>query len=284
MRLTFATFLFRVAVVFALALGIASASDAQSLNWEGQTGGFVTPFATVVESPAGGFGRPMVSFTVLDAGEVVGTHFQLSLAAGIAGRAEIGYTKTALETGSAGDVSDLFDRGFQSLHAKVRFVNEDKATPAVPSISAGVQFHWQFGGLDGSTPIRNADVYLVATKSVPAGDRLAVVLNGGVKITNASLFAIAGTASDWTARGFAAAAVDVAGRVVVGGEILQQPKAFEGLPEADVPSTLSAFVRVTPVVDRLSVVLALVRLAGTIAPGIDADAVNRLGLGATFRF
>ncbi len=253
MRPTFRILLFRAATSVALACGIARASHAQSLNWEGQTGGFVTPFAIVAESPAGGFGRPTVSFAALDAGDVVGRHFQISLAAGIAGRAEIGYTKTALETGNAGDVSELFDRGFQSVHVKVRLVGEDKAIPVRPSISVGTLFHWQFSGLDGSIPIRNADVYVVATKSIPAGGQLSVLLNGGVKVTNASAVRHRGHRDRLDSARVCRRRGRCGGQDHGGRRGPSQPKSFEGPPHADVPSTVSAFVRVTPMVDRLSV-------------------------------
>ena len=43
---------------------IAPAGHAQNLNWEGQTGAFVTPFAYTSPSPAGGFGLPAVEFSL----------------------------------------------------------------------------------------------------------------------------------------------------------------------------------------------------------------------------
>ena len=39
---------------------------AQGLNWEGQTGAFITPFAYTSASPARGMGRPQASFHYLD--------------------------------------------------------------------------------------------------------------------------------------------------------------------------------------------------------------------------
>jgi len=41
---------------------IANVACAQSLNWEGQTGVFVTPLAYLVPSQDHGFGRPVVAY------------------------------------------------------------------------------------------------------------------------------------------------------------------------------------------------------------------------------
>jgi len=53
-------------------IAVAPAGQAQSLNWEGQTGAFITPFAYTSPSPAGGLGRPAVAFHYLDGGNVLG--------------------------------------------------------------------------------------------------------------------------------------------------------------------------------------------------------------------
>jgi len=97
------------------------------------------------------------------------------------------------------------------------------------------------------------------------------------------MLAIAGSAPDWTVGGFGAAALDF-GYLMVGGEIVQQPKELEGLPGSDMPASVSVFARVVPVRNRLSVDVALVRFAGTISPGLDIRAENRLGFGTTVRF
>ena len=67
-------------------------SFAQGLNWEGQTGALLTPFAYTAASPAGSFGRPEVGFHYLNAGSVVGNEYQLSITEGVAKRFEVGYT------------------------------------------------------------------------------------------------------------------------------------------------------------------------------------------------
>ena len=57
----------------------APALRAQGLNWEGQTGGIVTPTADVSASEGGRVGARVIAFHALDAGEVISTHFRLSV-------------------------------------------------------------------------------------------------------------------------------------------------------------------------------------------------------------
>ena len=67
------------AVVLAV---FSSNAVAQGLNWEGQTGAFITPFAYTSTSPAAGFGRPQASFHFMDTGNVIGGYIQTSVTVG----------------------------------------------------------------------------------------------------------------------------------------------------------------------------------------------------------
>src|SRR5258708_28028485 len=58
---------------------VAPVGHAQNLNWEGQTGAFVTPFAYTSVSPAKGLELPAVSFHYLDAGNVLGGFYDFSV-------------------------------------------------------------------------------------------------------------------------------------------------------------------------------------------------------------
>ena len=209
---------------------------AQSLNLEGHTCGVITPFATVPDAPGL---SPVVSFQTIVPGDTFGTRFLITLGASVGGRGEFGYTRAAIATGDAGDVGQLFDRGFHGVHGKLVLLHED-ATPGVPAIAVGGRVRWNSEELRLANPMRNGDVFVVVTKSFDVSEGTSVQVNGGVKMTNASLFGFAGTAEGWTARGFGAVAVTTAnGKVSAGAEILQQPRAFEGLPEAEVPATIS---------------------------------------------
>jgi hypothetical protein len=57
----------------------AVSAFAQGLNWEGQTGAFVAPFACTSASSAGHFGLPQLAFHYLDGGSVAGNDFQVSV-------------------------------------------------------------------------------------------------------------------------------------------------------------------------------------------------------------
>jgi hypothetical protein len=255
---------------------------AQSVNYEGQTGAMVTPSAYVADSPAAGIGRPIVSFHLLSGGPAVGTRFQISLLAGVAQRVEIGFTRSAVASAEDEDLGRLFDRGFSNIHAKVNVLAERR----VPAISAGVIVRWQRQHLEDGLGVatQNADVYVVATKTARVSDDVSLRAGGGLKFSNASRLGLAGNAPDWTPLGFAAASALVAGLVEVGAEILQQPAEIDGFPAHDVPATLSVFVRLTPLGRRLAIDAAFVRLAGEIAPGVDARAESRFLVGASFRF
>jgi len=75
----------------AIVIGVcAKPGAAQSLNWEGQTGVFVTPLAYSVLSGDHGFGMPVVAYHYLDAGQVLGGFHQVSITIGAFNRLESG--------------------------------------------------------------------------------------------------------------------------------------------------------------------------------------------------
>lgn len=276
------TYFFRTAVMAALACSCATVSGAQSLNWDGQTGGFVTPSATVAESPVKRLGRPVVAFLYLDGGPIIGRRFQIAITEGMAERVEVGYVKSAVSGDTTG-LAELFDRGFQNVHGKVRVFGSRDALGA-PAIAVGGRFAWQINSLTDAAPLRTGDVYVVITKGWAASDQVTVVVSGGVKFTNAALLSLGGNAPDWCVCGFGAAGVVVKKTVTIGTEILQQPQAIQDLDTADIPPTFTAFVRVVPIANRLDIVASFIRLAGEVAPGVDLQATARFAIGAAFRF
>jgi hypothetical protein len=273
---------FFFACLAAALLTCPAPSSAQSLNWDGQTGGLVTPFATVVDSPVKRLGRPLASFMWLDAGPIIGQRFQIAITEGVGGFVEFGYVKSAL-SGETTGLAELFDRGFQNVHGKARVFGSRDAMGA-PAVAIGGRYAWQVNSLTDAAPLRTGDVYAIITKGFAAGDQVKVLLNGGVKFTNASLLSIGGNAPDWCVCGFAAGTVAVKDYLAFGAEILQQPQAIQGLETADIPPTVTAFLRVMPVANRLSLIVSFVRLAGEVAPGVDLEATARFAVGATFRF
>lgn len=275
-----------LAALVASTLGIAPAANAQAVTWEGQTGGIVTPFAYLPESPVRGVGRPVVSFQLLDAGEIVGDRFQISLTGGLFDRVEVGITRSAVSAGETSSLGTLFDRGFTTLHGKVNLLRENEPAASLPAISAGVVVRWQREHIAGHLGVatQNADLYAVATRTLRLNESVSVVLNGGARMTNASLMGIAGNAPSWTARAFGAVALGLGPNLVAGAELSQQPAEVDGVPSAEMPATSTLFVRLTPVRNHLSVYVALVRAAGVIGPGLDVRAQNRLAAGTAYRF
>src|SRR5208337_3144070 len=122
-------------ILFAVA---APAGHGQNLNWEGQTGAFVTPFAYTSASPAGGFGLPTVSFHYLDGGNVLGGFYEASATVGFLKRFEVGYSRALNSDGSVPTLSPLFNGGFNIFHAKANLLGENAGKHKyIPAISLG---------------------------------------------------------------------------------------------------------------------------------------------------
>jgi hypothetical protein len=122
------TFIERVSRLATLLLaGIlgAGVAAAQNLNWDGQTGVFITPLAYTAASPANGFGHPIVAYHFLNAGPVLGNFHTISATEGAGGRVEFGYTRDLHQQGSTAGLSPLWDSGFNLVHAKVNLVKEN---------------------------------------------------------------------------------------------------------------------------------------------------------------
>ncbi len=275
-------------LVLAIAfLSTTGRARAQSLDWEGRTGGFVTPFAWTAGSADGGAGRVAAAFHVLSAGDVVGTHFQLSATIGLGGRLEAGITRSAVTVEETEALSSLFDRGFTSLHAKLNLVRERAGGTPLPAVSIGGIYRWQHehigAAIVASDPTKNIDLYLVATRRIDIAAAFALVANAGVRGTRAVFFGMAGNAPSWEARAFASGGVLLSGRIFAGAEWTQQPDHLDGVPTATIPATATGFVRLTPGT-RFNLDVALVRLADVIAPGVDLAVGRAVAVGVGFRF
>ena len=277
-------------------------SFAQGLNWEGQTGALITPLAYTAASPAARFGKPEVSLHYLNLGPVIGNDYQLSMTEGLAKHFEFGFTQAFSSSGSS-SLANLFSNGFSEFHGKLTIVPENAHhTKWIPAIAVGTigRFGIQrvgssyFGNpLPGATA-HNGDFYIVATKAITQ-TKVPIVLSLGDKLTNASLFGIAGNAQNFQGRLFGAAAFVLKGpassALIFGAEIAQQPHYVEGLPRtATIPTSESYFMRVVPHLkgSPLQLDLGLVHLAGKIMiiPGsaLDLQATARFGMGISYHF
>lgn len=302
-RLRVLTLLFALLCILALCIG-GMPAVAQTLNWEGQTGVFVTPFAYVAPTPDKGFGIPVVSYHYLNAGNVLGSFHQVSISSAAFHRLEFGYTRNIHQEGGS-SLSSLWSDGFNTFHGKLNVLPESPRRKLwLPAISVGFVVRSQVrnvGGVLSNRDTTNQDFYLVATKTVTQIPKLPLVLNLGVKGTNASLLGLAGNAPDYKARVFGSAAFVLKGparsSILLAAEALQQPREIEGLPGAVVPTTLAYAVRIVPAGTfpslhhgwgeerpRLTIDLGVAQIAGKIAPGVDLDVRHQFALGVSYQF
>jgi hypothetical protein len=277
---------------FALALFVLLPSRngyAQSLGWEGPTGVFVTPLAYTAASPEKGAGLPIVAYHYVNGGNVLGDFHQISITEGVLKRIEFGYTRTIHSDGNS-PFSPLWSDGFNTFHGKINVVPENYGKQKwIPAISGGFILRTQVknvGGVASNRDTTNADGYVVATKTITQTP-IPVLLSAGVRATNASLFGLGGNAPDFVARGFGAVAFVFKGpaksTVILGSEVSQQPRRIEGLPLADVPTTLTYAARIVPFAKKkLNVDFGVLQAAGTIEPGVNLKARARFAFGISY--
>jgi hypothetical protein len=286
-----------LAAMWCVAMNTASA---QSLNWEGQTGVFVTPLAYAVPSTERGFGKPVVAYHYLDAGGVLGGFHQVSVTIGAFTRVEFGYTRNLHQDGSTAELSNLWGNGFNTFHGKVNVLREGQSW--LPALSVGFvarsQVH-NVGGVLQNKDTTNEDFYVVATKTAMGIRKLPLVFNFGFKVTNASLLGLVGNAPSYQGRLFGAAAFALRGpgrsTILLGSEVLQEPRRVQDLPGIVVPTTITYAVRIIPSgalplhswgveSPRLTVDLGIAQAAGRVAPGINLQARHQFALGVSYGF
>jgi hypothetical protein len=284
-------FLLTGLVVVLFVLASLRVGYAQSLGWEGPTGIFVTPLAYTAASPEKGIGLPIVAYHYVNGGNVLGDFHQLSITAGALKRVEFGYTRTIHNSGDNTSFSPLWTEGFNTFHGKLNVIPENYAKQKwLPAISAGFLVRTQVknvGGVLNSKDTTNADLYLVATKTVTQIKPIPIVLSAGVRGTNASLFGLGGNAPDFVARSFGAVAFVFKGpaksTLILGSEVSQQPRRIEGLPLADVPTTLTYAARIVPLAKKkLNVDFGILQAAGQIEPGVNLNARARFAFGISY--
>jgi len=293
-----------IALTFAICiLGTTGYAGAQSLNWEGQTGVFVTPLAYTVPSSDKGISRPVVAYHYLDAGEVLGGFHQASITAGAFNRIEFGYTRSLHQVGTTAALSPLWSSGFNVFHGKLLLLRDHVGKhPLMPALSVGFVVRSQVhnvGGVIQKRDTSNQDFYAVLTKTVTNIHSLPLVFNVGYKATNASLLGLVGNAPGYKGRLFGAAAFALRGpghsTLLLGSEVLQQPREVEGLPGAVVPTTITYAARIVPAgalplrgwgveSPKLTIDLGVAQAAGTVMPGVNLHARHQFALGVSYGF
>ncbi|MGE5111682.1 MAG: hypothetical protein ACM3JB_12535 [Acidobacteriaceae bacterium] len=293
-----------LALIFGMLLisGLMTSLYAQALGWEGETGVFVTPLAYTASAENQKI-HPVVAYHYFNAGSIIGDFHEMSITMGIGKRLEFGYTHEFHTFGGDPNLSPLWQNGFEIVHGKAMLVPENyKDEKWVPAISVGFMarsndrnvgnFEALEGGgmnpmLDGKT---NGDIYIVASKVVPT--KIPIVLNFGVRGTNAMLWGMGGNAPGWEARSFGAIAfvfkLPNQGSIVFGSEAAQQPHhpGANGVAlPLNIPTTLTYCMRVTPSgKHKLNLDFGVAQLAGNVAPGVNLKARHQVGAQISYGF
>jgi len=302
---------FRNGICLSVLLGsllftLTPTAEAQ-LNWEGQTGGFATPFAYVAASESGKIGHPEVAFHYLNGGDVIGNDYQLSFTVGLFKLTEFGFTRSMSSSGSS-PITGLFQGGYDTFHGKFNVIPENfHGKKWVPAISVGFAARFELErvarapfAVNLQSPLagrstNNSDFYVVGTKTITQIKKLPIILSAGYKRTNAQIMGVAGSAPDYANTAFGTIAFLVAGpaktTLVFGAEAVQQPHYLEGLTITStsggptIPTTLIYFVRVVPPAKySFDVDFGIGQFAGVITPGLDLKARNQAAVGISYHF
>jgi hypothetical protein len=250
-------------LILILALPFAArVTQAQSLGYEGPTGVFVTPLASVSASPAKGLGQPSIAYHFLAGGPIIGDFSTVSITEGFAKRFEFGYTHE-LQNESGGSKATLAPAltpiwsgtGIDIVHAKANIIPDGYGKQKwVPAISVGGIYrsgdqvgtkinclaNYLVGGtpyctaIDGLNPTiahaktTNGDVYVVATKLITQIKNLPILASAGLRGTNASLWGLGGNAPGFEGKAFGSAAFVIKGpaksTIIPAFEVAEQPQ------------------------------------------------------------
>ncbi len=213
MRRTFpAVVLGAAAALLLTGLFAAWRAAAQSMTLEGQTGGFVTPTASVAPVAKDHFfSHPALGYYFINADKVIGDLHTFSILEGFGNRAELGYTRTVHTEGDSEEFSSLWHfAGMNVFNGKVAVVTDGEGSPLTPGLAAGFvvrtgdKFVSGAIGQELGEPLKsytNGDIYVVATKTW-LHKPLPFIANLGFKETNASILGIGGQATRFQGRLF----------------------------------------------------------------------------------
>lgn len=295
------------AALFAVMLvcGLTTSLHAQALGWEGETGVFVTPMAYTASAEGQKF-HPVVAYHYFDAGPVIGQFHETSVEMGVGKRLEFGYTREFHVFGNDPQgVSYLWQNGFDIFNGKVNVIPENyNKQKWVPAISVGFIARTNdrnVGNYDGGLKTgftngrSNGDIYLAGTKLVPVkhgGALAAVILNAGLRGTNAELWGMGGNAPDWQARGYGAIAFAFKGPdkslIVFASEAAQQPHHPLGFAALNIPTTLTYCARVVPSPKhKLNFDFGVAQIAGHVMggpTGLNLKARHQVGAQVSYGF
>jgi len=294
----------------ALAIG-ARESSAQNLTLEGQTGGFITPTAYVVQSAKGTiFSHPAIGFHYVHAGNVIGDVYTGSVTEGFGNWAEVGYTRNAHTNGNNPYFSSLWEfPGMNVFHGKGIVIQENafgsKWTPgAAVGFVVRTGDHYVSGAIANKT-YTNEDVYVSLTKTM-VNVHVPLLLNFGWKATNASIYGIGGQSTRFAGRLFGGIGFPLPGpwgtAIVPAAGFTQEPYHVKNLDAfipggGQIPTTLDYAVRITQRENpRFSFDIGVGQVAGQIGytelptlmgpvvVPVNLNARSVFGIGASYKF
>ena len=300
-----------VVLMFSGLIGTTKTAIAQNLTLEGQTGGFITPTAYVVESAKGHvLSHPSVGFHYVHAGDVIGDVYTASVTEGFANWAEVGYTRSAHTNGNNPFFSPLWEfPGMNIFHGKAVVLPENLfGAKWVPGLAAGFVVrtgdHFVTGAIDGKS-YTNEDVYAAMTKDFSKVN-VPLLLNFGLKFTNASIYGIGGQATRFGGRLFGGVGFPLPGpwhtAIVPAAGFTQEPYHVKNLGllvpgGGHIPTTLDYAVRITQRKNaRFSFDAGIGQVAGQIGyteiptpvgpqvVPVNLDARKVFGIGASYKF
>ena len=260
-------------VAATVALAFPATAAGQNLTLEGQTGGFITPTAYVVESAKGHFfSVPALGYHFINANQVIGDVHTFSIAEGFATRAELGYTRSVHWTGDSPAFSSLWHfAGMNIFSGKAVAIKDGEFASWTPGIAAGFvvrtddkfvsgALYQELAALQGvSVPAKaytNGDIYVSVTKPW-LHPPLPFLLNLGWKETDATIYGLGGQATSFKSRFFGGLGIPLPGpfktAIVPSAGFSQEPPTAVNLnaiifppgASAHLPTTLDYAVRIT---------------------------------------
>ncbi len=286
----------RICIVMALmaaTLFYVPLARGQALTMDGESGVFFAPVANVVPSTPARWNRPTLGYHMVTAGPVAGDYINVSLEEGFGNWLEFGYTRGNHTDGGDLTYSPLFNyAGMNIFNAKVKVLSENAhGHQWIPALAVGgtlrtnVPYVSQYFAQKNAT---NADIYGVVTKVVVVRKKVAVLLNGGVRGTNAEVYGYGGNATYWQARAFGAIGFPIPIKGLVFSptfEVDQEPHHLAYVPYANVPTSLIYAVRLSRAPDsRWSIDMGTGRICNTIAPGINLKINHAIAIALDRRF
>jgi hypothetical protein len=260
-------------IVATIAFSFANPATAQNLTLEGQTGGFLTPTAYVVESAKGQvFSMPAFGYHFINANQVIGDVHTFSIAEGLANRAEVGYTRSVHWTGDSPAFSSLWHyAGMNVFNGKAVAITDGEFAKWMPGVAAGFvvrtddkfvsgALYQELAASQGvSVPAKaytNGDFYVAVTKTW-LHPPFPFLINLGWKETNAAIYGLGGQATSFKSRFFGGLGIPLPGpfktAIVPSAGFSQEPATAVNLnaiiyppgTSAHLPTTLDYAVRVT---------------------------------------